>query len=175
MTRALHYSATAKILHWLIVGLLAVQYLIGWFMPDIRRGMKPGIAMTWHVSVGTIILALIAIRLAWRITHRVAPESSLAPYQRVVAEATHWLLYILVLGTTLSGWLFASARGWTISWFFMAPLPMPTGEDRPLAHAIDGVHQLFEWALLALIGLHIATALLHLLYYRDGVMRRMLP
>jgi cytochrome b561 len=28
---------------------------------------------------------------------------------------------------------------------------------------------------LILIGVHVAAALIHLLYYRDGVMQRMLP
>jgi hypothetical protein len=53
MTDRLHYGTTAKIFHWLIVALLFVQYLIGWLMPDIRRGMKPGDAMTLHISLGS--------------------------------------------------------------------------------------------------------------------------
>jgi cytochrome b561 len=175
MAKHLHYGTTAKVFHWLIVGLLVVQYAIGWLMPDIHRGMKPGAGMTWHVSIGTVILALIAARFAWRLTHPVAPESSLAPWQRLSSEALHWLLYLLVLATTLSGWLFASVRGWSISWFYLAPLPMLTGENTSLMRAIDGWHQFFEWSLLVLVGLHVASALLHLIYYRDGVMRRMLP
>jgi cytochrome b561 len=103
--------------------------------------MNPGLAMTLHISIDTLILALILARLAWRLTHPVAPESSLAPRQQLSSEAVHWLLYVLVLATTLSGWLFASARGWTVAWFFIVPLPV----------------------------------LVHLLYYRDGAMRRMLP
>jgi cytochrome b561 len=170
-----YYGTTAKVLHWAIVALLVVQYPLGWLMPDIHRNMKPGVAMTWHISIGTIILALIAARLLWRLTHPVAPESALPPWQRVTSEVAHWLLYALVLATTLSGWLFASARGWQISWFFIAPLPMLGGENRQLGKAINGWHQNFEWALLILIGVHVAAALLHLFYYRDGVMQRMLP
>jgi cytochrome b561 len=175
MKQRLHYGATAKVLHWSVVALLIVQYAIGWLMPDIKRGMTPGAAMTWHISIGMTILVLIVARLTWRLTHPVAPESSLPPWQRLTSEAVHWLLYLLVLATTLSGWLFASARGWTISWFFAVPLPMLTAGNRQLLHAIDGVHQDLEWALLILIGVHVAAALLHLLYYRDGVVRRMLP
>jgi cytochrome b561 len=175
MDKSLHYGSTAKALHWLVASLLIVQYFIGWFMPDIKRSMQPGMTMTWHISIGTTILAIIVARLCWRVTHPVAPESSLPPWQRVTSEAVHWLLYLLVLATTLSGWLFASARGWTVSWFFMVPLPMLTAGNTQLVHTIDGWHQDFEWALLILIGLHVVAAFLHLLYYRDGVMRRMLP
>ena len=77
MTDRTQYGTTAKVLHWLVVALLLAQYLIGWLMPDIHRGMQPGDAMTWHISVGMVILALIVLRLIWRLTHRVAPENSL--------------------------------------------------------------------------------------------------
>ncbi len=169
------YGTTAKILHWIVVALLLTQYLIGWLMPNIRRNMSPGIAMTWHISIGTVILALIVARLVWRLTHPVAPESSLRPYQRLTSGAVHWLLYLLVLATTVSGWLFASARGWHVSWFFLVPFPMLTSGSQSLVHTLDGWHQNFEWALLILIGVHVAAAFLHLFYYRDGVMQRMLP
>jgi cytochrome b561 len=175
MTDRLQYDTTAKVFHWVIVVLLTAQYLIGWFMPDIHRGMKPGDAMTWHISVGILILALIVLRLLWRLTHRVSPEQSLAPWQRVGSEAVHWLLYALVLVTTISGWLFASFRGWSISLFFMMPLPMLSSENPTALRAIDGWHQKFEWALLILIGIHVAAALAHFFFYRNRVLQRMLP
>jgi cytochrome b561 len=174
MAKQLHYGATAKTFHWAIVMLLIVQYSIGWLMPDVHAG-PPGVPMTWHISIGTVILALIVARFLWRLTHPVAPESSLPYWQRLTSEAVHWLLYLLVLLTTLSGWLFASARGWTVSWFFIAPLPMLTSGDRALVKALNGWHQNIMWALLVVAGLHIAAALVHLFYYRDGVMRRILP
>jgi cytochrome b561 len=174
MTKHLHYGAAAKVFHWTIVMLLVVQYSIGWLMPDVHGG-PPGVPMIWHISIGTIIIALIVARFLWRLTHPVAPESSLAPWQRITSEAAHWLLYLLVLLTTLSGWLFASARGWSVSWFFIAPLPMLTSGNRALVKALNGWHQNFMWALLVVVGLHIAAAFVHLFYYRDGVMRRILP
>jgi cytochrome b561 len=175
MSKQLHYGATAKTLHWLIVALIVVQFLIGWLMPDIRRGMQPGAAMTWHVSIGLVVLALIALRLAWRLTHPVAPESTLTPWQRLSSELVHWLLYGLVLATTVTGWLFASFRGWTMSWFFAVPLPMLSRANDPVARAIGRWHETTEWALLILVAAHVAAALVHLFYYRDGVMQRMLP
>jgi cytochrome b561 len=175
MTDRTQYDTTAKVLHWLVVALLLAQYLIGWLMPDIHRGMKPGDAMTWHISVGIVILALIVLRLVWRLTHRVAAEGSLEPWQRAGAEAVHWLLYVLVLLTTISGWLFASFRGWSISFFFLAPLPMLSSENTDALRAINHWHQKFEWTLLILIGVHVLAALVNLLFYRNRVMQRILP
>ena len=175
MTNRLQYGKPAKIFHWLIVALLAVQYPIGWFMPDIHPGMNPGAGMVFHLSIGLTILALTALRFVWRLTHPVAPESSLPAWQRVSSEAVHWLLYVLVLATTISGWLFASFRGWSISFFYLVPLPMLASGNPAAGRAIDGVHQAAEWALLITIVVHIAAALAHIFIYRDRVMQRMLP
>ena len=175
MKTRVQYGTTAKMFHWLIVVLLIAQYSIGWFMPDIHGHMKPGAPMIWHISLGTTILALMLLRLAWQLMHPVAPESSLPAFQRITSQAVHFLLYTFVLLTTLSGWLFASARGWQIAWFFWLPLPTLTGANPPLLRAIDGLHQVFEWTLLVNIGVHVSAAFVHLFYYHDGVMRRMLP
>jgi cytochrome b561 len=175
MTDRLQYGTTAKVFHWLIVALLLVQYPLGWLMPDIHRGMKPGDAMTWHISIGIVMLVLIVLRFAWRLTHPVPPESSLPTWQRVGSEAMHWLLYALVLATTITGWLFASFRGWSVSFLFLAPMPMLSAGNPAAGKMIDGWHQAMEWSLLVVIGLHVAAALTHLFVYRDRVMHRMLP
>lgn len=175
MTPRLHYGTTAKILHWSIVALLVTQYPIGWLMPDIHRGQQPGAGMTFHVSIGIVVLFLIVVRFGWRLTHPVAPESSLPAWQRLSSELVHWMLYIFVLATTLSGWLFASFRGWSLSFFYLFPLPMLAGDNAAAGKAIDGLHQAAEWSLLVLIGIHLAAALAHLFVWRDQIMQRMLP
>jgi cytochrome b561 len=175
MTNRLQYGTTAKVFHWLIVALLMVQYPIGWLMPDLHRNMKPGAPMTFHISFGITILLLIVLRLVWRLTHPVAPESSLPPWQRLSSEAVHWLLYVLVLATTVTGWLFASFRGWSVSFFYLLPMPMLSSGNDAGGKVIDGLHQASEWALLVAIGIHVAAALAHLFIYRDRIMQRMLP
>src|SRR5206468_3162483 len=107
------YGAVAKVLHWLIAGILVGQFALGWLMPTVRRGMEPGVAMQTHISIGIVVLALIVVRLAWRLSHAVPPEPELPRWQRNASVVVHWLLYALVFVTTLSGWFYASARGWT--------------------------------------------------------------
>jgi cytochrome b561 len=175
MKARLHYGTTAKLLHWIIVALLLVQYPIGWLMPDLHGGMQPGAPMTFHVSFGLAILILIVLRFTWRLTHPVVPESSLPPWQRVSSEAVHWLLYALVLATTLTGWLFASFRGWSMALFYLVPMPMLASGNAAAVKAVDGLHQVAEWTLLVLIGIHVAAALAHIVVYRERIMQRMLP
>ncbi len=174
MSKHLHYGTTAKVFHWLIVALLVLQFPLGWLMPDIHRG-PPGTPMTFHISFGLLILLLISLRFFWRLTHPVAPESSLPAWQRFSSELVHWLLYASVLATTISGWLFASYRGWHVSLFYLFPMPMLSGQSDANAQAFDGWHQAMEWTLLVLVLVHIAAAFAHIFIYRDRIMQRMLP
>ena len=174
-TEQLHYGRTAKVFHWVIAALIAIQLPLGWLMPDIHRGQTAGLAMTVHISIGMTILLLIVPRLLWRLTHPVAPESNLPPWQRVSSELVHWLLYLVVLLATLSGWFAASAKGWTIYLFGAVPLPHLVERGSALGRSIGDWHELLTWVLLGLVGLHVATALVHLFIYRDRVMYRMLP
>ena len=175
MAKQPHYRTTAKVFHWLVVALLIVQYPLGKLMPHIHRGMTPGDAMTFHISFGITILAVMVLRLFWRITHPVAPARSLPAWQQLVSEAVHWLLYVLVFATTMTGWIFASERGWSISLFSAVPFPLLPTEGSLLANAIGKWHGTMEWALLLVIGAHVAAAIAHTFIFRDQIMRRMLP
>jgi cytochrome b561 len=175
MAKQPNYGTTAKVFHWLVVALLIVQFPLGWFMPHIHRGMQHGDAMTFHISFGITILAIIVLRFFWRITHPVAPASSLPAWQQLISEAVHWLLYALVFATTMTGWIFASERGWSVSLFFATPLPMLPIEGSPLARSIGNWHGTMEWSLLLVIGAHVAAAMAHTFIFRDRIMQRMLP
>jgi len=87
----------------------------------------------------------------------------------------HWLLYALVLATTMTGWIFASERNWPISLFFAIPLPMLSTGGSLLANSLGKWHGNMEWALLLVIGAHVAAATAHTFIFRDRVMQRMLP
>jgi len=52
---------------------------------------------------------------------------------------------------------------------------MLASENATAGKALDGLHQAMEWTLLAVIGIHVVAALVHLFIYRDRIMQRMLP
>ena len=168
------YGAVAKVLHWLVAALLMGQFAIGWLMPPVRRGMEPGTPMHVHISIGIVALVLIAVRLVWRLTHPVPPEPELPRWQRSASATVHWLLYLLVLATTLSGWFYASARGWSLAFFGLFPLPGLVAQGNPAGRALGGLHEDLVWVLLAVVAIHVAAALVHAFVYRDRVMQRML-
>lgn len=169
----LQYGPTAKAFHWSVVVLLIVQAPLGWLMRGLRRGQPPDTPLTVHVTIGMAILVLIVLRFLWRLSHPVAPESTLPAWQRVTSEWVHWLLYLAVLLTTLTGWLLDSARGTDIAFVAGVPLPRLVTQGSALGQAIGRWHATMVWVLVALISLHVLAALLHLLVYRDRVMQRM--
>jgi len=117
------YGLVAKILHWLIFLLLAVQYAIGSIMPHIGRKTLNEGWVSWHFSVGAAILFFIVLRLVWRLFHPVPQLPTLSPWERALAGFTHWALYILVLVMTLLGWAATNSRGWEVKLFGLVTLP----------------------------------------------------
>lgn len=171
---ALGYDGVAKLLHWLIAAIVIGQLALGWTMPGVGRGMQPGPATHAHISIGIVVLVLIIVRLAWRLTHFVPPEPHLPAWQRHASSAVHGLLYLLVLVTALSGWFYASARGWSLTFFGLFPLPALVAQGSPSGRAIGGIHESVVLVLLAFVAAHVAAALVHAFVYRDRVMERML-
>ena len=75
------YTGTAKALHWTIVALLIVQFVLSWTMPDIKRDTKPDTLINLHLSFGALILGLAIIRLGWRANHaEPPPQDGLPPW-----------------------------------------------------------------------------------------------
>jgi cytochrome b561 len=175
MTAKYSYGPTAKLFHWATAGLLSLQVLVGWLMPEIKRGMSPGFAMSLHLSIGTTILALVVARYGWRLVRPVPLTPSGARWQRGAAEAVHLVLYGLVLATTSTGWAYASMRGWPVTLLGAVPLPALVTQGSELGRAIGHLHEPLVWALLTTIAAHVGAALLHGFVYRDGVLERMLP
>ncbi len=171
------YTGTAKVLHWLIVALLIVQFVLAWTMPGIRRDTKPDTLINLHLSFGALILAIVVVRLGWRLTHgEPPPEVGIPLWQVQSARFVHWLLNLLLLVVPMLGWMNASFRGFPVVLFGLIELPkLMTTQSQGFAWTGDVHGLLATYVLLPLVGLHVAAALYHWLVRRDGVLQRMLP
>jgi cytochrome b561 len=168
------YGIVAKLLHWLIFALLAVQYAIGSIMPHIGRKTANEGWVNWHFSVGAAILFFIVIRLAWRLLRPVPQLATLSPGERIVSVLVHWALYLLVLAMTLLGWAATNSRGWNVNLFGFVTLPKisPTGSQ--WGHECGDIHNILVYVLLGFILVHVAAAAWHYFVKRDQVVGRML-
>ena len=172
---AASYDPIARALHWLTVLLVATEYAVGVTMPRIHRHTPVGTLIAVHLALGSGILLLVVLRLAWRLTHR-APPPPLPGWQKCVAAVTHFALYAALLLTPFAGWATASAHGWSVRAFGVIPLPALLAHPPRVPRWFWGVHVfLVWWVLLNLIVLHVAAALYHRIIKRDSILGRMLP
>ena len=170
------YGSLAKSLHWVVFALVLIQFVVAWTMPKIRRDVVPETLINLHMSFGMLIMAVVLIRVLWRRAHPVPPAAEGIPrWQQLIAGATHWLLYGLLLVLPILGWAAASSRDWTIRVFDLVTLPRLVPARASIGHTAGDVHVVLSWVLLALIGLHIAAGLYHYLFLRDRVLQRMFP
>jgi cytochrome b561 len=153
------YSGLSKLLHWLVAVLVFSQLAMGKFFeidPD-----KPGDNLfNLHMTVGLTVLALMVVRLAWRLGNPAPPLPSGTPtWQKIAALATHWAFYVLLITLPLSGWTMT------------LPGAVADGGKEFLAE----VHEVIGNIVLALAALHVLAGLKHHFIDRDNVLRRMLP
>jgi cytochrome b561 len=167
------YDGVAKTLHWLTFGLVALQFAIGWAMPEIREARRPGQLVEVHMSIGIGILVVAALRLLWRLTRGKPRAPYVASWESRTAKAVQVALYLLLFLMPLSGWADASARDLKVTLFGTASLPLiPHPGGTPF---FGTLHSFAAYGLLGLIGLHVAAALYHHFVLRDRVLSRMVP
>ena len=175
MTKPTTYTRTAIALHWLLALGLLGMIAMGVYMTSLPFSPARLKLYNWHKWAGVTILALSAVRLLWRLTHRPPVDVAMPAWQRGVARFTHLAMYGLFFAVPLMGWAYSSAAGFPIVLFGVLPLPDFVPVDRELAETLKPFHALLAWTLLALIVMHVAAAAKHQFLDRDGLLQRMAP
>ncbi|KAF0676891.1 cytochrome b [Profundibacterium mesophilum] len=150
------YHNAQMAMHWLVVTLVAVQYLTGPAMQmTFDKGLysydtNGGTAIV-HALIGSSILIAMIARLVLRRRHAVPPPPDTEPEMiQKISRGTHYAFYVILIGMPLAGML-----------------AVLTGSQ-----LIAAVHGWTSLLLLLLIAAHFAGAMWHL-FKRDGVVNRM--
>ena len=193
---ATRYTKTAKILHWLIAVAIFGMFALGWYMSELPKEGPKQMAYdlfdwgiyTWtlseeasprtfyfnlHKSIGITLLALIMVRIFWRITHKApAMLASYKAWEIKLANGVHRLLYVLMVALPLSGLVMAVASKYGVKWFgleFISGL-----DNKPLREAFKEVHEIVGVVILLIIIVHILGALKHKFIDKDETLDRIL-
>lgn len=151
------YSRPQIALHWIVVLLIAQQYLfkdrIAAAWQAIGTGATSGFdpLVMAHVLGGALVLILTLWRLMLRARRGVPAEAPGSAVQRLIGRLTHLGLYALMILMPISG---------AAAWFGGVQV------------AAAG-HNVLKIVLLLLIVLHVAGALFHQFVLRDGLLNRM--
>lgn len=171
------YTAGAQGLHWLTALLMFAIVPIAWHMTMLDRA-DPN-RETWytvHKSIGLTILALSVIRIVWRGLYPPPPlPGTMGRLEAGAAVLSHWLLYLVLFAMPVSGYLLSAAGGHPVSYFGLFEIPNVVPQSQALSRAGATIHILGQWAVYALVVLHVVATAWHLTVRRDGILDRMLP
>lgn len=166
------YGAMTRWLHW-GMGLLIVWQFVKFFdrIDDGEHWVGETLA-SWHVSIGSVLLILIVLRLIWAVLQKnKRPEQD--PATAVLVKLGHGLLYLGMLLLPVTGLMIMIGNGYGWDPFGVELVPGGGAEIGWMA-TLGSVHSLIAWCLLILVAGHIGMALLHHAMRRDGVLQRML-
>lgn len=178
MTRT-RYTFLQRLMHWfmalLLFGLLAIGLTLWGLGYDGVVGMfgeeTAGMLYQYHKTFGILVLALVILRILMRrMWPAPAYDPPLSGLERVVGGGTHLLLYVLMIGLPIGGWVATAMSGYPIQ-FFDWTLPGLVPENKELGAQIFLMHGIGGLVLLVLILIHMAAGLKHW-KLKDGIMGR---
>jgi cytochrome b561 len=171
------YGALPQLIHWLTALFVIAGWLLGQFGDYLPKGPARDVGLFVHMTLGECVIALVIVRLAWRMANPPPPPEAtpLGWIVEVAAKLAHVTLYALLVVVPFLGIIVQLKRGRDLLvfglWTFASPWPL----DRPLARTILQVHEYLADALLILAGIHAIAAILHHWLWRDRTLTRMLP
>ena len=170
------WGTPAKLFHWLVAGLVLTEFALGWIATSWRLSPAKLNLFVWHKSTGMLVLALVLLRLLWRIVNPIPLLPSDIPlWERAVARTSHTLLYTLMIAMPLVGWIINSAANIPFSVFWLIQLPSVIAPDKHIAELAALVHRSLFFILAALLVLHVTAALRHHFIKKNNLLDRMLP
>jgi len=181
------YTSVAIALHWLIALMVIGQLAGGFYMhnlPDAKAGLKFELYQ-WHKSFGVTIMLLTLVRLAWRLTHKPPPLPAAMPqWEKIAARGAHIGFYILLIAMPFVGWLVVSSSPFadSVQTYLFGVVHWPhlpffenVADRKGLSHDFAELHENLAFAMIGLLGLHVAAALKHQFVNKDAVLSHMVP
>lgn len=166
------YGSITRIFHWGMALLIIWQFMK--FFDRINDGehwIGENI-VSWHVSIGSLLLVLIVLRLIWAATQKNnRPEQD--PSTAFLVKAGHGLLYLGMLLLPITGLMIMIGNGYGWNPFGLGLIARGGAEIGWLT-TLGSAHSLIAWSLLILVLGHAGIALLHHFVKKDGVLGRML-
>lgn len=170
--RAPGYSGTVQALHWIGAFVIIAAWGLGISMDLFPRGAVRSAALGVHSTLGLVVFSLAVLRILWRAATSDPPPEG-PEWMVPLAHAGHVALYALTVAIPVLGLLTRWSHSGTAT--LIGGLAIPSPFALPDTHLWANLHSWLAYALAALVGAHVAAALIHHLVFRDNILRRMLP
>src|SRR5579872_4689853 len=171
------YDPLMRWIHWATAILFITAMLIGFYCSLQASGTSPRRELLEvHKSLGMTLFFLAILRLLVRAASRVPPEpQSSGPWVRLAARLNHVALYFILVAMPVTGYMFSSAGGYSLKYFWMFSWPRLVVHNPAVARAGEVAHGWLAYLVYAAVGLHLAATAWHVLVKKDGTLARMWP
>lgn len=171
------YGAIPQALHWLTVAFVIVAWTLGTFDDALPKGAPRAAGLFIHISAGLSILAVLVVRLLWRLVDPPPPPepTMLGVWLDRAGRLAHYALYALLIAAPVAGIVLQFARGDALPLIGLSEIPSLWPANRAFARSVKEVHELLANGLVILAGVHAMAALVHHWIFRDRTLVRMLP
>jgi len=170
-----NFGLTSILFHWLSAALIIVLFIMGQVMEGMPRGIEKIELRQLHQSVGMILLLIVFLRLAWRLTQgfSVAADPS-ARFFNLILRAWHWALFIIMIAIPISGYIASESGFRGVLFLGLFTFPDLTSFDRDLHQRSEDLHEVLVKILVQLVGISLHAALKHHFWNKDATLRRVL-
>jgi cytochrome b561 len=170
------YSATTRVLHWLIALLIIDLIFLGWYLADLSYFDKGyNLTLTIHKSVGMFALALAGAKILWAfLSPAPAFVDTIKPWDRVAAQTTHLVLYVMMVVIPVTGYAISTSAGSPVAFFDLFDIPAVLPKSEGLRDLAVELHYYLSYGTAILVAIHALGALKHQFIDQDGTLSRML-
>ena len=176
MSTSTRYGAVAQTFHWLTAVLVGAAYLLGEGGPESRvYSAERASTLTWHETLGMLVIAVVVLRLAWRFIDRQPDEQPMPAWMQLGSRLVHWLLYALLAAVPLTAIFGAWLAGHPVFFLGIGEIGPFSELAHDLGRSLAEVHTTLGNVIIWVAGLHAAAAIYHHFILRDRVLKTMLP
>jgi cytochrome b561 len=177
MTTPTTYDPLLRKIHWATAILFIVAMLIGLYCGLQEPGTSPRRELLdIHKSLGVTLFALAILRVLVRLSTQAPPEpAAFGPAVRLAARLNHGALYLILFVMPVTGYMFSSAGGYSLRYFWMFSWPRLFAGNQTIARAGETTHGLLAYFVYLVVTLHIVATLWHVWVKRDDTLSRMWP
>jgi len=173
-TQRHQFAALSRLLHWTMAAMVLTMLCIGVTM--VASLANYHVLVSIHRPLGIAILLLVVVRFVNRQLTSLPPfPTTMSRAERLVATASEYTMYALMLVLPLVGWGMLSAARYPIVLYGSLHLPFILPHDAMLYAVLRKAHTVLAYLFFLTFIAHFGAILFHTLIVRDGMLKRMAP